>query len=133
MPNVLLVDDDPSMRQIWRIGLRLTGFSISEAEDGQDALEKIEQSRPDVVIMDVMMPGMDGISALKALRAAASTADLPVIIVTAKSSREAVRDCLAAGANRYLTKPVSRQALLDNIQEVLREAGHSSNGNDDGD
>ena len=97
------------MWQVWRIGLKLAGYSSPEAEDGQDALEKIQQNRPDAVIMDVMMPRMDGITALKAIRAAASTADLPVIIVTAKSTKDAMDAGIAAGANRYLTKPVMRE------------------------
>ena len=108
-------------RDLLRLMLKGTGFTIYEAEDGFVALEQVEAHKPDFIILDVMMPGMDGLAVCRALRSQSQTADLPIIMLSAKTTPTAIQDGLEAGANKYLTKPVGFKELLSNIQEVLGE------------
>ena len=117
--SVLIVDDEPGTRELLRLMLEFAGYDVFQAEDGLDALEKIKQVQPDVVLLDVMMPHMDGLEVCRHLRSDPATAELPVIMVSAKIQVDAIREGLDAGANRYLTKPVSRNNLLETIREVL--------------
>lgn len=116
--SVLVVDDEPMTRTLLQLMLAPADCEVIEAEDGLDALEKIEQNLPDLVILDVMMPRMDGITLCRHLRQEARTALLPVIMLSAKTSAEAVQEGLLAGADKYLTKPVSRRELVDSVEEL---------------
>jgi DNA-binding response OmpR family regulator len=120
IPSVLIVDDEPMTRNLLRLMLERAGFAILEAEDGLKALEVVAESSPDVLLLDVMMPNMDGITVCERLRAQAETAVLPIILLSARTSPEAVRMGLEAGANEYLGKPVSRNDLIRTIREVLQ-------------
>lgn len=117
--SILVVDDERDTRHFLRLTLQLSGYEVCEAEDGFDALEKVKECDPDLMLLDVMMPNMDGLEVCRRLRKDPTTADLPVIIVSARTSVEAVREGLNAGATRYLTKPVTRDNLLETIREVL--------------
>lgn len=117
--SVLVVDDEPMTRTLLQLMLAPADCEVIEADDGLDALEKIEESLPDLLILDVMMPRMDGISLCRYLRQKARTAVLPIIMLSAKTSQEAIQEGLLAGADRYLTKPVSRRDLLANVEELL--------------
>lgn len=117
--SVLIVDDEPMTRDLLRLMLERAGFHISEAEDGIDALDKIGNSLPDAIILDVMMPNMDGITVCEILRSQEATANLPVIMLSARTHLDAIEKGLRAGASRYLSKPVSRQELIQNIREVI--------------
>lgn len=119
-PSVLIVDDEPMTRNLLRLMLERAGFTILEAEDGLKALEVVAESSPDVLLLDVMMPNMDGITVCETLRAQAETAVLPIILLSARTSPEAVRMGLEAGANEYLGKPVSRDELIQTIRAVLQ-------------
>lgn len=99
--------------------LEFAGFDIYEAVDGFDALEKVKQIQPDVMLLDVMMPNMDGLEVCRRLRSQPATAELPIIMVSAKIQVEAIREGLDAGATRYLTKPVSRSNLVETVREVV--------------
>ena len=117
--SVLIVDDEQETRELWRLLLEFAGYDIYEAVDGLDALEKVKLVQPDVILLDVMMPNMDGLEVCRRLRSQAATADLPIIMVSAKIQVEAIREGLDAGATRYLTKPVSRANLVETIREVV--------------
>lgn len=119
--SVLVVDDEKMTRDLLRLMLKGTGFKIFEAEDGFVALEQIAAHMPDIMILDVMMPGLDGLAVCQKIRSEPETADLPVIMLSAKTTPTAIQDGLDAGANRYLTKPVGFKELLNNIQDVLGE------------
>ncbi len=123
--SVLVVDDEPMARTLLRLMLVRAGFEVSEAEDGYDALEKIAEELPDLVILDVMMPGMDGFSVCRAVRESDRTASLPVIMLSAKTDLESVNRGLRAGANKYLTKPISPDELTRQVRSVLGEAESS--------
>jgi DNA-binding response OmpR family regulator len=117
--SVLIVDDEPMTRTLLQLMLAPTDCEVIEAEDGLDALGKIEQKIPDLVILDVMMPRMDGITLCRHLRQEAHTALLPIIMLSAKTSSEAIQEGLLAGADEYLTKPVSREVLLRSVKALV--------------
>jgi CheY-like chemotaxis protein len=118
--SILVVDDEVMTRDLIRMMLERVGFSVREAEDGVDALRKLEDDgSPDVFILDVMMPNMDGYTLCRELRKRLDTAHLPVIMLSAKTQDTAVQEGYAAGATKYLTKPISRIDLIDNLKEVL--------------
>lgn len=116
---VLIVDDEPMARTLLRLMLVRAGFNVSEAEDGFDALEKIQASRPDIILLDVMMPGMDGFTVCEELRQRDETAELPVIMLSAKTDLDSINKGLRVGATKYLTKPISPEELTRHVKEVL--------------
>ncbi len=118
-PIVLVVDDEDMTRKLLRLMLAHDGFTIIEAEDGQQALDMIAESQPDIVILDVMMPNMDGFTACQILRSRPETATLPIIMLSARSQVEAMRAGLQSGADRYMTKPISKPELVQTITELL--------------
>lgn len=119
---VLVVEDDAEIRQMICMLLRLNGFLTSEAIDGLDALDKMENQMPDIMVLDIMMPRMDGITLLKRLRREQKTKQLPVVVLSGKTNAEAVEEGFRAGANQYLTKPDGLNLLAQTMQEVLAEA-----------
>jgi two-component system, OmpR family, response regulator MprA len=116
--RILVVDDEPSVLKAIRRGLSLDGYHVTTAADGVAALDAIDASMPDAVVLDVMMPRMDGLTVLRRLRAA--TPSLPVLLLTA---RDAVGDRVTGldlGADDYLTKPFDLDELLARIRAMLR-------------
>ena len=122
IPSVLIVDDEPMTRNLLRLMLERVGFDILEAGDGLEALDIVAESQPDLLILDVMMPNMDGITVCETLRARSETAVLPIILLSARTSPDAVRMGLDAGADKYLGKPVGREKLINTVREVLETA-----------
>ena len=120
-PIVLVVDDEEMTRKLLRLMLERDGFVIVEAEDGLEALDMIKREMPDIIIMDVMMPNMDGFSACQALRNKPETAEIPIILLSARAQTEAIRAGLSAGANRYMTKPISKPELVQTIRDLLSD------------
>jgi CheY-like chemotaxis protein len=117
--SVLIVDDEFLTRNMLSIMLTQYGHEVTEAEDGLEALEMLQQCRPDVVLMDLMMPRCDGLTATKTIRDDDKLYDLPIIFLSAKTDTATIQSGLDAGANRFLTKPVSYDDLVQNIHEVL--------------
>lgn len=120
--TVMIVDDEYALRELLGQMLELAGYAVIEAVHGGDALMKLEETLPDAMILDVMMPQMDGITLCKHLRADAETADLPIIMLSGKTQKSAIEEGLAAGANCYLCKPVSFDELISNLRQVLPKA-----------
>jgi DNA-binding response OmpR family regulator len=117
--HVLVVDDERDLAELVRINLELTGFEVSTATDGAAALETIRARRPDLVLLDIMMPVLDGWGVLAVLQADDELADLPVVMLTALAGeRDVIRGHLS-GAVRYLTKPFDLPSLLGTIEETL--------------
>lgn len=116
---VLIVDDEAMARTLLRLMLVRDGFEVVEAEDGPEALARVKELRPDLILLDVMMPGMDGIAVCKALRGDRDTAELPVILLSAKADFESVDRGLRAGATKYLTKPLSSEKLLRYVHDAV--------------
>lgn len=117
--SVLVVDDEPMTRDLLRMMLEHARFNVLEAEDGLEALEKVKQHRPDLIVLDVMMPNMDGLTVCRILRGQEATAELPIVMLSAKISPEDIEAGLRAGATSYLTKPVSRKDLIQHLEDVL--------------
>jgi two-component system chemotaxis response regulator CheY len=119
MKRVLIVDDSPTIRKFIGYVLRRRDYATEEAEDGLDAMEKLSNCEIDLVIVDLNMPNMDGISFVKNLRNSYYDPDLPVIMLTTTSDRELQEEAYGAGINKFLTKPVQPNVLLDNIESLL--------------
>lgn len=117
--SVLIVDDESMARTLLRLMLVRAGFNVSEAEDGYDALEKVRKNRPDIILLDVMMPGMDGFTVCEKLRSNSETSSLPIIMLSAKTDLDSINKGLRAGATVYLTKPISPEDLTRHVREVL--------------
>lgn len=117
--SVLVVDDEPMARTLLRLMLVRAGFNVSEAEDGFDALDKVRKTRPDIILLDVMMPGMDGFSVCERLRNDTETASLPIIMLSAKTDLGSINKGLRVGATVYLTKPISPEELTRHVHDAL--------------
>lgn len=117
--TVLVVDDEPMTRTLLQLMLAPADYEVFEAGDGFEALEKLESQMPDIMVLDVMMPNMDGLALCRILREREDTKNLPIILLSAKTTPDAIQEGLLAGANRYLTKPVSRKNLLESLKELL--------------
>jgi diguanylate cyclase (GGDEF)-like protein len=118
--TVLVVDDDLDVAQFIETNLRIEGFDVLVAHDGAEALDVINAKLPDLALVDVMMPKMDGIEVVRRLRAAASTASLPVIMLTAKSQPTDKVVGLSAGADDYIVKPFDTLELVARVRSTLR-------------
>lgn len=125
-PRVLVVDDDPQVLRLMRVNLELEGYDVVSAPDGDEALEAVLNDRPDVVVCDVMMPGMDGLTVLRNLRSNPRTSKIPFVVVSAKAQRSDVKAALDMGADRYITKPFDPQELLDAVGQLVGGANSTS-------
>jgi DNA-binding response OmpR family regulator len=122
MPKrILIVEDDTDMVELLRFNLKTVGYALGTAADGIEALKKAWSIRPDLILLDLMLPELDGFAVCDILRRDPKTASIPIIILTAVSSQLSRLAGLDAGANAYLTKPVSPKYLLQCIQELLPE------------
>ena len=115
--DILLVEDDPRIRQVLELALRDHGYDVRSASTGEQALEEVDLQRPDVLLLDLMLPGIDGLEVCRRLR---THGDLPIIAVTARSDSADVVAGLEAGADDYVTKPVVASVLAARIRAVLR-------------
>ena len=106
-------------RTMLRLMLVRAGFDVREAEDGKTALAEVAQVVPDLMILDIMMPGIDGFEVCTRLRSEGNTANLPIIMLSAKTDAQSVKKGLELGADRYLTKPVGPDELTRHVREVL--------------
>ena len=118
--RVLVADDDPDILTVVKINFELDGFEVDTAVDGEDALQKATANPPEVIVLDIMMPRMDGLTALHRLRSQASTANIPIILLTARGLPEDQVRGLELGADDYITKPFDITELAARIRAVLR-------------
>ncbi|UYP19826.1 response regulator transcription factor [Rhodococcus sp. Z13] len=118
--RILVVDDDRAVRESLRRSLSFNGYSVDLATDGQDALEQVAASRPDAMVLDVMMPRVDGLEVCRRLRSTGD--DLPILVLTARDSVSERVAGLDAGADDYLPKPFALEELLARLRALLRRA-----------
>ncbi|PSL52738.1 DNA-binding response OmpR family regulator [Saccharothrix carnea] len=118
--SVLLVEDDEHIRQALGLALGDEGFAVTDAVSGEEALDLLAVTEPDVVLLDLMLPGVDGLAVCRTLRA---RGDLPIIIVTARADAADVIAGLEAGADDYVTKPLVASVLAARIRALLRRRG----------
>jgi adenylate cyclase len=119
-PQILIVDDTPANVHILQTRLAAHGYDIVAATDGESALAMVRETRPDLILLDVMMPKMDGLEVCRRLRADPSLPFIPIIMVTAKADSRDVVAGLEAGGDEYLTKPVDQAALVARVKSMLR-------------
>jgi two-component system response regulator MprA len=118
--RILVVDDDRAVRDSLRRSLEFNGYTVELASDGAEALVRVPQVDPDVIVMDVMMPRLDGLEATRALRSAGN--DVPILVLTARDAVNDRVDGLDAGADDYLTKPFALDELLARVRALHRRA-----------
>jgi len=118
--RILAVDDEPHILRLIQINLERAGYTVELAKDGREALQKIADAPPDLVVLDVMMPYLDGFEVLRTLKRDPATRDLPVIMLTAKASDADVMAGWMDGVHCYLTKPFNPPELLNFVRRILR-------------
>jgi two-component system, OmpR family, alkaline phosphatase synthesis response regulator PhoP len=118
-PHILIADDEEDVLLLCRVNLEFEGFTVTEASNGQEALDKARQSHPDLVLLDVMMPVKDGWECLAELQADPDLKEVPVVMLTAKVQEEHQLRGLASGASDYVTKPFHPSALVNTVRTVL--------------
>jgi two-component system phosphate regulon response regulator PhoB len=122
-PLVLVVEDEASLVTMLRYNLEKQGFRVDEAADGQEALTRIAETSPDLVLLDWMLPVVSGIEVCRQIRRRPATRDLPVIMVTARTEDQDAVRALNTGADDYITKPFNVDALLARMRALLRRSG----------
>ena len=121
--TILIIDDEEPIRELLKLTLQSAGFgSILEAANGEDGLALARRYMPDLILLDLMLPGMDGLSVCRQLKSSADMQSIPIIMLTAKSDESDIVVGLEMGANDYITKPFSRKVLAARIRTQLRIA-----------
>ncbi len=126
--QILIVEDEKPIRDMIAFGLRRAGFTVSEAEDCSEARSRIVDSRPDLLLVDWMLPDQSGLELTRSIKRNKDTQDLPVILLTARADEQDKVAGLEGGADDYVTKPFSPRELLARIQAVLRRASPTAAG-----
>lgn len=116
---MLVVDDDATIRGLLQITLETEGFDVLTAADGVDGLERARADDPDLVILDIMMPGLDGLQVCHTLKSEEATSDIPVILLSAKAQSHDIELGMRVGANDYITKPPDLVGLVDTVRTLL--------------
>ena len=119
--RILVVDDDPRLLHVVSMYLSIEGYDVDTAPNGEEGLQHLEVQRPDLVILDVMMPGIDGLEACRRIKSNPETRQIPVVLFTALSRTDDVESGRAAGANRFINKPFSLIGLGAVIRSFLSE------------
>ena len=122
MGKILIVEDEANIRQLLRYNLEKEGFQVMEAVDGLQGLRTAQREKPDLVLLDLMLPGMDGLEVCRTLKGAPVTSALPIIMLTAKAEEVDKIIGLELGADDYMTKPFSPRELTARIKAVLRRS-----------
>jgi DNA-binding response OmpR family regulator len=117
--KALLAEDDPDIQLVARLSLKRAGFQVVLATNGAEALQQVSSERPDVALLDWMMPELDGLEVCRRLKADPATAAIPVIFLTARSQEQELKTGLRMGAIGYITKPFDALTLGDRVKELL--------------
>ena len=124
--KILIVDDDPDISELLQYNLAKEGYEVSQAENGREALQVATQFRPDIILMDVMMPVLDGIAACRQLRELADFRDTYIIFLTARGEEFSEVAAFEAGADDFITKPIKPRALLSRIAAFVRRGSQQT-------
>ena len=117
--HIMIVDDEPEIRRLLKRTLELEGYGVTSAEDGNSALATMEECQPDLVMLDIVMPGLNGFQVLNLIR---EHSDVPIIMLTGRCEVTSLRDALVLGADDFIRKPFHTKELLARIQAKLRRA-----------
>ncbi|MGE5839474.1 MAG: response regulator, partial [Deltaproteobacteria bacterium] len=118
--KILAVDDEEDILELLRFNLAKEGFAVVCAVSGEEALKRVLSQKPDLILLDLLLPGMDGLEVARRLKKEDATKDIPVIMVTAKGEEADIVTGLEVGAEDYITKPFSRKVLIARVRAVLR-------------
>ncbi len=122
-PTILVVEDEAPLLTLLRYNLEKQGFRVEEAADGQEALMRVAEAKPDLVLLDWMLPALSGLEVCRQIRRRPNTRDLPIIMVTARTEDQDAVRALDTGADDYISKPFAMDALLARIRALLRRSG----------
>ncbi len=128
MAHILIVDDSPTEVYVFRTILEKHGYTVSVAGDGEEGMERIREERPDLVLMDIVMPGLNGFQATRQLTRDPETSSIPIVIISTKGEESDRVWGLRQGAKDYLAKPVSEEQLIGKIRSLLGEEQRSCHG-----
>jgi DNA-binding response OmpR family regulator len=117
--KILLIDDSNTVLMMEKMILAASGYEVVVAHDGQEGVSKAATERPDLILLDVVMPKMDGIEACRRLRAQEQTRSIPIIMVTTRSEANNVESCYRNGCNDYVNKPINNTELLAKVRSLL--------------
>jgi two-component system phosphate regulon response regulator PhoB len=122
-PIILVVEDEAPLLTLLRYNLEKQGFRVEEAADGQEALMRVAEAKPDLILLDWMLPALSGLEVCRQIRRRPATRDLPIIMVTARTEDQDAVRALDTGADDYIAKPFAMEALLARIRALLRRSG----------
>ena len=125
--KILVVDDEPDIRKLTSLRLKLSGYEAITAVDGKDALDSIRQQKPDLVLLDLLLPVIDGFEVCKKIKADEELKQIPVILFTARSDTMTVEKAKQLGASDYMTKPFNPEEMLNKIKQALESKAEVSN------
>jgi len=124
--RILVVDDEIYIVHILDFSLGMEGYEVITALDGEEALQKVKEAKPDLIVLDIMMPKMDGYETCKVLKSSDETKDIPIILLSAKGRNVDMQTGYDVGANEYITKPFSPRKLVERINAMLGQRESSS-------
>ena len=122
MARILIIEDESDIRELISFNLEMSGYEVAAAGDGEQGIEKASEGDFDLIVLDIMLPGIDGFQVCRLLRKAPETRDIPVLMLTARAEDDDVVFGLDAGADDYMTKPFSPRVLIARIQSALRKS-----------
>ena len=122
MKKAIIVEDHPDLMEILSLQLETLGFSVISANNGMEGVEKAITEKPDLILMDIMMPGMDGREATRRIRSNPETKDIPILAATVLFRESDLRSCIEAGCNDYIVKPFSHQELRKKVMDFIPSA-----------
>jgi two-component system alkaline phosphatase synthesis response regulator PhoP len=120
--KIMVVDDEPYIARVIKFKLEQEGYTVISANDGQSGLQKIKEEKPDLVLLDVMMPGLSGYEVCQKIKEDADLAGIPVVILTAKGQERDREQGMTMGASDYITKPFSPNRLLELVKSMIGDA-----------
>jgi DNA-binding response OmpR family regulator len=124
--RILVVDDDQVIQQLLKVNLELEGYAVDVAEDGEEALELFDERRPNLVLLDIMMPRLDGWEVCRRLKEGEDSADVPIVLLSARAQEADVQRGTEMGVAAYVTKPFDPIQLLDLVADILAKQGFST-------
>ncbi len=125
MNKALIVEDHPDLLEVLTWQLEMMGFAVVSANTGMEGVTKAVEEKPQLILMDIMMPGMDGLEATRMIRTNRETEKIPILAITALCKESQQQDCIKAGCNGYIVKPFTPEKLLEKIQTIL-ESGRDT-------
>lgn len=119
--NVMVVEDNEKNRKLMRVVLKAKGYNIIEAATGEEALNLLKNQKPDIILMDIQLPGIDGLTLIKQIKASVITKDIPIIAVTAYAMKGDEQKILDTGCNAYVSKPINTQELPLIVEKYIKK------------